>query len=57
MDARTQMGKRHIGAHRQAQLRQALMQPVQHRRSLRDMAETVAGNRNDEMEHMAGGFK
>src|SRR4030065_615793 len=50
-EARTQRGKRHGGAHREAQLRHALMQQIQDRRRLRDMAETVAGDGDDEVGH------
>ena len=49
MDARTQMPEWHGGTHREAQLGHAFVQQIQDGRSLRDMAETVAGNGNDEM--------
>ena len=48
-DARTQMGKRHSRAYRDAQLRHALMQQIQDRCGLRDMAVAVAGDGDDEV--------
>jgi len=50
------MGKRHGGSHRKAQparkKSRILMQRVQYRRGLRDVAEAVAGDGNDEVGHM-----
>ncbi len=52
MDARTQMGKRHGRAYRDTQFGYAPMQDIQNRRGLCDMAETVAGDRYDEVRHL-----
>jgi len=49
MDARPQMSGRHGGAHRELQLRHAFVQQVEDGRTLRDMAEPVAGDGDDEM--------
>ncbi len=49
------MGERRSRAHGQAQLWHALMQQIQDGGGLRHMAETVAGDGNDEMGHGLGG--
>jgi len=53
VDARTQMCKRYGRTHREAQLRHHSMQCIQNRRGLRDMAEAVTGEGNNEMWHGA----
>jgi len=49
MDARTQMGRGNSGTHRQSQIGKQLVKPVQDRRSLGDMAESVSGNADDKV--------
>jgi hypothetical protein len=51
MDARTQMRIRHGGTHCQTQFRKKLVKLIQDWCSLRDMAEIVAGDGNDEVGH------
>ena len=48
------MGKRHGGAYRELHPQHAFIQPVQDWRGLRDMAEAVAGDGDDEMGHGTG---
>src|SRR5271169_2897984 len=49
MNARAQMFRCHGGAYRDVQVRHQLMQCIQNRRGLSDMAKTVAGDGDDEM--------
>ncbi|GAB1234284.1 hypothetical protein UT5_06780 [Ferrigenium sp. UT5] len=49
MDAGAQMRQRQARAHRQAHPGQELMQPVQDGGGLRQVAEAVTGNRDDEV--------
>jgi len=52
LDARAKMEQWYGGTHRQAQFRNKLVKLIQDRRSLRGMAESMAGNRDDEMGHL-----
>lgn len=51
------MGQGNSGTHRQTQFRNKLAKLIQDWRSLRDMAESMAGDRDDKMGHLVFYFR